>query len=118
MSYKNLAPTPCLEVGCNNYAEHQGRCIEHYKPWANSNRKQELPKDWQTRRMIVLKRDNYICYLCGQYGADRVDHIEAGNNHDLKNLAAVHDSVPPHCHRYKSSKEGNDAQKANKIKNK
>jgi 5-methylcytosine-specific restriction endonuclease McrA len=116
MAYENLAPTPCLQPSCNNYAQHQGRCLEHYTPWAGSNRKLELPKDWQTRRLIVLKRDNYICYICGGDKADRVDHIVPGNDHSLENLAAVHDSIPPHCHRYKSSREGQEAQRLNRLK--
>jgi 5-methylcytosine-specific restriction protein A len=63
-----------------------------------------------------LKRDKGICYICGGDGADRVDHIVAGDDHSLTNLAAVHDATPPHCHRAKSSAEGIDAQKANQIK--
>lgn len=66
--------------------------------------------------MIVLRRDKGICYLCGGEGADTVDHIVPGDDHSLGNLAAVHDRIAPHCHRIKSSREGIDAQKANRIK--
>lgn len=112
-----LAPTPCLEVGCHEHATHQGRCQTHQRPaWYGSTRKQRLPKDWTTRRLIVLKRDKGICYLCGQQGADTVDHIQQGDDHSLTNLAAVHDRVPPHCHRAKSSKEGLQAQQGNKVR--
>lgn len=66
--------------------------------------------------MIVLKRDSGICYLCGEEGADTVDHIIAGDDHSLTNLAAVHDRTPPHCHRYKTSQDAHAAKKANQIK--
>jgi 5-methylcytosine-specific restriction protein A len=77
--------------------------------WATSNRKSRLPHDWPTRRRAVLDRDAGICYLCGQPGADRVDHKTPGDDHSLANLGAVHDTNPPHCHRYKSSHEGAQA---------
>lgn len=80
--------------------------------WAGSTRKSRLPADWSIKggtRDRILARDNGICYLCGQPGADRVDHIEQGDDHRDENLAAVHDAVWPHCHRYKSSREGNAA---------
>jgi 5-methylcytosine-specific restriction protein A len=65
---------------------------------------------------VVLRRDKGICYLCGEAGADTVDHIVAGDDHSLPNLASVHDRIPPHCHRLKSSNEGNEAKKNNRIK--
>lgn len=45
-----------------------------------------------------------------------MDHLVAGDNHNLENLKAVHHATPPHCHRYKSSDEGNEAQRLNKTK--
>lgn len=103
MTYNNKAPTPCLETGCPHKATYQGRCDTHKKQWVGSTRKERLPSDWNTRRGIVLKRDRGICYLCGKPNADTVDHIIAGDNHALDNLAPVHDRVAPHCHRYKTS---------------
>lgn len=106
-----LAPTPCLEADCKDHAVRYGRCQTHQRPaWYGSTRKARLPKDWTTRRLIVLKRDKGICYVCGDPGADTVDHIVPGDNHELTNLAAIHDKTPPHCHRYKSSTEGHQAQ--------
>ncbi|HEX5522815.1 MAG TPA: hypothetical protein VFX53_05175 [Pedococcus sp.] len=60
----------------------------------------------------ILERDQGICYLCGGAGADAVDHVRHGDDHRDHNLAAVHDANPPHCHRYKSSREGNAARAA------
>lgn len=112
-----LAPTPCLEPKCQDHATYQGRCEQHQRPkWQGSTRRTRLPNDWRTRRLVVLKRDKGICYICGNEGADTVDHIKPGDDHSLTNLAAVHDRVPPHCHRAKSSKEGNEAQAGNRIR--
>lgn len=78
--------------------------------WAHSTRRARLPPGWSTRIVPrILARDGGVCYLCGQPGADTVDHIRAGDDHADSNLAAVHDRTPPHCHRYKSSAEGNAA---------
>jgi 5-methylcytosine-specific restriction enzyme A len=114
-----LAPTPCLENGCGGYATRMGRCPTHQLPaWNNSTRKQRLPSDWNTRRQIILRRDKNICHVCGDPGADGVDHIIAGDDHSLKNLAPIHDRTPPFCHKYKSSQEGNAAQRGNRTKRK
>lgn len=113
------APTPCLIAGCENYSPPGGRgkCAEHQRPaFYGSTRKERLPRDWNTRRLIVLRRDGGTCHLCGQPGADTVDHIQAGDNHELTNLAPVHDRTPPHCHRFKTAAEGNTAQRGNKTR--
>jgi len=107
------ATTPCLEGGCFEIATHQGRCPQHKRdPFNGGSRKKRLPPDWETRRKIILNRST-VCYLCGNEGADTVDHINQSleDDHSLENLAPVHDKVEPHCHRYKTSKEGNDAKK-------
>lgn len=44
---------------------------------------------------IVLERDNYRCYLCGQTGATLADHVLAlakGGKRELSNLRAAHKS--------------------------
>jgi 5-methylcytosine-specific restriction endonuclease McrA len=81
--------------------------------WEASNRKAELPADWQALRMRVLRRDGYRCQardsrgiLCG-YPANQCDHIVPGNDHRVENLQAL-------CrwhHARKSSAEGNAARR-------
>lgn len=76
--------------------------------WETSNRRAELPEDWSTRRVRVLRRDSYKCQardsqgvLCGA-PANQVDHIEPGPDHSEDNLRAL-------CrwhHDRKSSREG------------
>ena len=44
-------------------------------------------------RRWVLKRDNHRCYVCGQPGADQVDHKtprHLGGTDDADNLGAIH----------------------------
>lgn len=78
--------------------------------WHGSTRRTRLPPHWSTVIVPrILARDHGLCHLCGEYGADTVDHVTAGDDHSDSNLAAVHDHAPPHCHRYKSSAEGNAA---------
>jgi 5-methylcytosine-specific restriction endonuclease McrA len=117
MNAAHLAPTPCLETDCRDHATRYGRCEQHQRPaWFGSTRKQRLPKDWTTRRLVVLKRDKGVCYICGEPGADTIDHVIPGDDHSLHNLKAVHDKVAPHCHRTKSSTEGHQAKQGNKTK--
>lgn len=107
-----LAPTPCLEPNCPDYATYMGRCPDHQRDgWANKAepRKNRLPPDWNTRRAIVFKRDDGVCHVCHQPGADECDHINVGDDHSLENLAPIHQNVPPYCHRYKTSAEGHQA---------
>lgn len=76
--------------------------------WKGSTRRARLPRGWATVTVPrILARDRHVCYLCGATGADTVDHVIPGDDHRDANLAAVHDANPPHCHRRKSSQEGN-----------
>jgi 5-methylcytosine-specific restriction endonuclease McrA len=46
---------------------------------------------WKTQRLIVLRRDCYICSYCGE-PANEVDHIQPrvlGGTDDLDNLVAA-----------------------------
>lgn len=57
----------------------------------------------------VLQRDQHICYLCGQGGADSVDAVVPtfeGGQHTMANCRAVH--ARP-CHARKSAREGGRA---------
>lgn len=80
--------------------------------WEGSDRNTRLPADWRTHRAPhVMRTHAGICHLCGDPGSDVVDHIHPGDDHSYANLAPVHQDVPPYCHRYKSSREGNDARR-------
>ena len=77
-----------------------------------SARAARLPADWSTRRVRVLRRDSYRCQArdslsvpCGEL-ANQVDHVVAGDNHNLENL----ESLCRWHHARKSSAEGRAAQ--------
>jgi 5-methylcytosine-specific restriction enzyme A len=96
---------PCAEPRCpvlcaTTYCSAHGRL-----PYANSDRRTRLPRNWATLRKRVLKRDGYSCYICGDF-ANEVDHIRAGDDNDPENLAAI---CHP-CHMSKSGHEGGIAQ--------
>lgn len=108
--------SPCIVDGCYQPAVDRGRCIEHPREaFVRNDRASRLPKDWNHRRELVMRRDKGICYLCGEPGADTVDHVNQSmeDDHSLSNLAAVHDVVEPHCHRYKTAQEGVRARQMN-----
>lgn len=82
-----------------------------------SARTQRLPDNWELLRIRVLRRDAYKCqspHLDGRPGkclrpANQVDHIQAGDNHDMSNLQ----SLCRDHHAKKSSAEGAAARRAN-----
>jgi 5-methylcytosine-specific restriction endonuclease McrA len=85
--------------------------------WEGSYRRSRLPRDWQSRRARILRRDGYACQhreddgrRCGRPATD-VDHIVPGDNHADTNLRAL-------CrwhHQRKSSAEGAAGRAAKRI---
>lgn len=77
--------------------------------WSSSNRKARLPSGWAKIRARILARDP-ICKLCGIRPSEFCDHIVAkADDHSETGLQGL---CRP-CHDQKSSREGNDAQRAN-----
>lgn len=82
-------------------------------PWAeDSARRAQLPSNWQTLRLRVLRRDRYACQHRDNRGvldceqrANQVDHKARGNDHSLANLEAL---CQAH-HAAKSAQEGVEA---------
>ncbi|MEI2728332.1 MAG: HNH endonuclease signature motif containing protein [Candidatus Nanopelagicales bacterium] len=63
------------------------------------------PRGWANTKARVLERDAGVCHVCGNHGADQVDHVipvSQGGSHDDANLAAIH-SWP--CHSSKTARE-------------
>lgn len=77
-----------------------------------AERLRRFPPDWRARKALVWRTKGSRCHLCGQTGADTIDHLDDPDDHRIENLAPVHDRRPPHCHRYKSSAQGNAKRKA------
>lgn len=79
--------------------------------WEGSTRRARLPHNWPKLRVQVMRRDQHTCQAVNEDGAPcglkatDVDHIIAGDNHDLSNLQAL-------CtwhHRQKTAAEANAA---------
>lgn len=79
------APKTCPTPGC---WETQP-CPAHKRPaWQGSTRRSRLPKNWPTLRRKVLAAQP-TCAHCHKLPATDVDHIVAGDNHDLANLQGL-----------------------------
>jgi 5-methylcytosine-specific restriction protein A len=82
------------------------------KPWASSKRRTHLAKSgWQQQRDAkrIMRRQGGVCHVCGQAGADQVDHVvplSEGGSDDDANKAPIH-SEP--CHRVKTAAESKRA---------
>lgn len=77
--------------------------------WQGSDRRQRLPSGWAKIRAEILARD-VTCVLCGVRPSAFCDHIVAkADDHRPEGLQGL---CGP-CHDQKSSREGNDAQRAN-----
>lgn len=63
---------------------------------------------WRQLRARILAAST-VCHICGQPGADAVDHrvpiSRGGAQYDPANLAPAHHDVPPHCNRRKGAKD-------------
>lgn len=106
---------PCIEYGCPAKATYRSWCRKHMpEPYQGSDRSERLPKDWEQRRRYILRRDNFICYLCGGKGADGVDHVIPNDDDSYDNLKAVHDKVSPFCHRKKTANDVNTKKRQDK----
>lgn len=79
--------------------------------WSSSNRRAELPPDWQQRRLQVKARAGGRCEAarhvaeCNGIGTD-CDHVNDPRDHSLANLQWL--SSP--CHKAKTQREAQAAQ--------
>lgn len=96
----------CGEHGCPELTEG-AYCEQHTRePWARTGPKRsELSGSRQQQRArFVLERDEYICHVCGFFGATVADHViptAEGGADDVSNMAAIHVS----CHEEKTKLE-------------
>ena len=77
--------------------------------WRGSDRRSRLPSNWAKIRAAVLARDS-TCKICGVRPSTHCDHIEAKTDAHAEDRLQ---GVCATCHGLKSSREGNDAQRAN-----
>lgn len=107
----------CLEfhnpkIQCVMPATKEGRCKKHQLPaFAKNMRKDRLPEGWNYIRDEVFRRHGTVCYLCGEKGADSVEHVVPNDDNSFDNLRPAHQNVAPYCHRTKTAHEGHEAQR-------
>jgi 5-methylcytosine-specific restriction protein A len=84
-------------------------CVRCGKPSKESYCRKLSGSSEQARRKRILERYFYCCHVCGEGGADQVDHRiplgEGGADEDW-NLAPIH--AEP-CHREKTAAEARRA---------
>lgn len=109
---------PCRHRGCAALVREPGYCDKHageavgWKPdrQRGSRHERGYGTDWDRLRVLILKRDRYLCQCdeCKRTGrvlpATEVDHVipkaEGGSN-DPINLSAINVD----CHKRKTAKE-------------
>lgn len=105
------AADACSEAGCPNLKP----CPLHgVKPWQNRHRVKRGRSGSRRQRMsrAVILRDNGICHVCGEYGANEADHVipvAEGGPDTFDNLKAIH-AYP--CHKNKTQAEAQRARAA------
>jgi 5-methylcytosine-specific restriction protein A len=109
----------CAERGCPELTrDPTGRCASHKPtPWVTSTRRERMGgKSGSAQQKVaraIIRRDLGRCHVCGQPGADQVDHVvplSQGGADEPSNLAAIH-RVP--CHALKT---GHEAARARRLR--
>lgn len=78
--------------------------------WEGSTRRERLPPDWDWRVAETFREYGDWCHVCGERGADEVDHVIAGDDHRLENLRPIHSwQTRQRCHVFKTAREAADA---------
>lgn len=73
--------------------------------WSSSNRRSQLPPDWERRRRRQLKADGHRCTRC--HSTERLEVHHAGDRDDHDDLATLcHD-----CHATETNKQAAAARK-------
>jgi 5-methylcytosine-specific restriction enzyme A len=97
----------CSHVDSRGGCPNLQPCPDHErKPWAGSNRRHELPPDWDRRRRTVLARDP-IC-KCGNALSTEVHHIGDPHDHSLDEL----EGICAQCHREETQRQAQAARRA------
>lgn len=64
----------CTKCGAASLAG-TSRCVLHpYEPSSNQLREYRGSAEYRQTLADVLERDNYLCHICSEYGADSMDH--------------------------------------------
>ena len=101
----------CAEPGCPELVQVGNRCPAHARPaWQPKRMVPRLRGRQKTERnRRILRRYRTICHVCGNPGADQVDHVIAlafGGSDDDTNLRPIHQHP---CHNKKTAREAAEA---------
>jgi 5-methylcytosine-specific restriction protein A len=104
-----MALSPCAEPGCPDLTEVTYCPAHRPKAWASSNRRSQLPRDWNARVRQVLRRDP-ICTICGIRPSTEVHHTQNPDDHRLSVLAGVDSD----CHKAETARQSAKAKRGNR----
>ena len=97
MAVLKACPT-CGRLGCEQHKR---------TPWQDRPKHRTGLSGWQQqqRAQRVIRRDNGICHVCGQPGADQADHVvplSEGGADGEDQMRAIHETP---CHERKTQAE-------------
>ena len=76
----------CSEAGCINLTP----CPDHHRqPWANSNRRAELPKGWSHSVVPRILARDPVCTVCHNRLSTEVHHTGTATDHRDSMLAGI-----------------------------
>jgi 5-methylcytosine-specific restriction protein A len=103
------APKVCAEPSCTEFVMDGSRCDAHVRRrphnWNAPRNVERKHRFSMSERRAIISRDRGLCYVCGEFGADEVDHViplARGGTDSPTNLKAIHREP---CHRDKTSAE-------------
>lgn len=81
---------------------------DHATPYTPPPRRRNgSTRQWRTLRVRILQA-NDTCWICGQPGADSIDHVTPvarGGSDNPSNLRPAHHNRPPFCNRIKGDRD-------------
>lgn len=101
------AAKPCRKPSCPNVRPCP---IQGHEPqaWAGSNRRAQLPPDWNRRAAAVIARDP-TCTICREKPSTDCHHTGDPLDHRLENLAGVCRD----CHKTETARQAAAARRRN-----
>jgi 5-methylcytosine-specific restriction endonuclease McrA len=84
-----VATSICSVFNCGEDAVRDGRCAQHQRP----KRRPGSTRRWRKQRAAAIARDDGVCWICGQPGADSADHLlrdRDGGTDEPGNVRAAH----------------------------
>ena len=103
-------PRVCAEPSCPQLADPGATYCDAHTPmreaWPDRDARRPKISGWerQRRNRVIMARHGRRCHICGQPGADQVDHVvplARGGTDTMDNLRPAHKQ----CHQAKTTRE-------------